>query len=107
MAKLITRCPSCGNEQLDVCRIECGNCSTTFEGSFTIPVLLKLSPDEMQFVKEFILCSGSLKAMSKIFNVSYPTMRIRLDQLISKLKELSHLNQGNSSKKIESGKSKK
>ncbi|HCT0451134.1 TPA: DUF2089 family protein, partial [Staphylococcus pseudintermedius] len=34
----------------------------------------------------FILNSGSLKKLSKEYEVSYPTIRSRLNQLISKIK---------------------
>ena len=33
-----------------------------------------------------ILASGSLKALAKQYQVSYPTLRIRLDRLINKIK---------------------
>lgn len=39
-------------------------------------------------VKNFLINSGSLKQMSKMYNVTYPTMRLRLDRLIQKI-ELS------------------
>ena len=33
-----------------------------------------------------MLSSGSLKQMSQLYQVSYPTMRIRLDRLIEKIR---------------------
>lgn len=41
------------------------------------------SAEDMEFVKRLILSSGSLKELSKIYGVSYPTIRLRLDRLIS------------------------
>ena len=44
-----------------------------------------LEEEDRKFIKRFILSSGSLKELSKIYNVSYPTLRIRLDRLIQKI----------------------
>ena len=89
MAKLITKCPSCGEKKLKVTRIECGQCSTKFEGEFEIPKLLQLEADDLEFIQTFVKCSGSLKEMSKIFDVSYPTMRNRLNAIIEQLEKLT------------------
>ena len=44
-----------------------------------------LSKEELHFVKRFVLASGSLKDLAKQYQVSYPTLRIRLDRLIAKI----------------------
>lgn len=36
--------------------------------------------------KKFILASGSLKEMARQYGVTYPTVRLRLDKLIQKIK---------------------
>ena len=38
------------------------------------------------FIKKFILSSGSLKEVASLYGVSYPTVRLRLDRLIQKIK---------------------
>ena len=48
--------------------------------------LLNLEEEEIKFIKEFILSSGSLKDIAMIYDVSYPTVRLRLDRLIDKVK---------------------
>lgn len=48
--------------------------------------VLKLDVEDLNFIRKFILSSGSLKEMSKEYQVSYPTMRTRLDRLIEKMK---------------------
>ena len=45
-----------------------------------------LEPEEQVFIKKFLLASGSLKQLAKKYEVSYPTVRIRLDRLIEKIK---------------------
>lgn len=44
-----------------------------------------LSDDERIFIKNFVLSSGSLKQMSALYEISYPTLRSRLDKLIEKI----------------------
>ena len=39
----------------------------------------------MTFIKNFILSSGSLKEIAREYDVSYPTVRLRLDKLIQKI----------------------
>lgn len=52
-----------------------------------VPVWIAgLEDDELQFVKRFVLASGSLKEMADIYGVTYPTVRSRLNGIISKVK---------------------
>ena len=45
-----------------------------------------LEPDDLNFVRRFVLSSGSLKEMAEEYGVSYPTIRQRLDGLIEKIR---------------------
>ena len=45
----------------------------------------RLSPEDRSFLKRFVLASGSLKAVAKLYSISYPTVRLRLDRLIQKI----------------------
>ena len=47
-----------------------------------------LEDEDLAFIKRFILFSGSLKDLADAYNVSYPTLRLRLDRLIEKVKIL-------------------
>jgi hypothetical protein len=47
-----------------------------------------LEEEDLGFVKRFILFSGSLKDLATAYNISYPTLRLRLDRLIEKIKIL-------------------
>ncbi|MDO5717737.1 MAG: DUF2089 family protein [Tissierellia bacterium] len=44
-----------------------------------------LEPEDAEFIRKFILVSGSLKEMAKEYEVTYPTVRLRLDRLIQKI----------------------
>jgi hypothetical protein len=90
MSKIITQCPSCSSLKLNVVKIECLDCSTKFEGHFAIPDILKLSPEDLQFIIDFVKCSGSLKEMAGKQNVSYPTLRNRLNSLIATIEHIEN-----------------
>jgi len=45
-----------------------------------------LEDEDIAFIRRFILASGSLKEMAEQYQVSYPTVRLRLDKLIQKIR---------------------
>ncbi len=45
-----------------------------------------LEEEDVSFIKKFILASGSLKEMAAQYGVTYPTVRLRLDRLIQKIR---------------------
>ena len=45
-----------------------------------------LEDQDLTFIKKFILASGSLKEVASVYGVSYPTVRLRLDRLIQKIR---------------------
>lgn len=55
------------------------------EGKFELPELLRLSREDLDFVLAFVRCSGSLKDLGKLRDESYPTVRNRLNEIISRL----------------------
>ena len=48
--------------------------------------LNNLDDEDLVFIKKFLLVSGSLKEIASIYGVTYPTVRLRLDRLIQKIK---------------------
>ena len=47
-----------------------------------------LSAEDVTFIKRFVLASGSLKEIAKVYGISYPTVRLRVDRLIAKIRVL-------------------
>lgn len=47
--------------------------------------ITELSEEDLNFIKRFVLSSGSLKEMAKIYGVTYPTVRSRLDRVIEQI----------------------
>ena len=45
-----------------------------------------LEDEDVVFIKKFILVSGSLKEIAGQYGVTYPTVRLRLDRLIQKIR---------------------
>jgi hypothetical protein len=45
-----------------------------------------LRDEDLAFVRAFVLASGSLKAVARQYGISYPTVRLRLDRLIEKIR---------------------
>ena len=45
-----------------------------------------LEDEDLVFIKKFVLASGSLKEMAGEYGVTYPTVRLRLDRLIQKIR---------------------
>ncbi|MGE4353779.1 MAG: DUF2089 family protein [Oscillospiraceae bacterium] len=48
--------------------------------------MMNLENEDMSFIRNFILASGSLKEIAAKYGVTYPTVRLRLDRLIQKIK---------------------
>jgi len=85
--KLPIICPSCSSD-LKVNSLHCDGCDTTITGQFKLPVLMRLDLKEQDFILDFIQCSGSLKIMASKLNLSYPSVRNMLDDLIGKIEDM-------------------
>ena len=44
--------------------------------------MAELEEEDVAFLKNFLLCSGSLKEIAGLYGVTYPTVRLRLDKII-------------------------
>lgn len=103
MNPLLTKCPVCGGD-LMVTRLHCPACETTIEGEFDpgavrgrlqeafSPEQLKpllpfsrLSAEQLQFVLTFVRCEGRFNRMEDEMDLSYPTLRNRLNEIIRAL----------------------
>jgi hypothetical protein len=52
----------------------------------TPPWITHLDETDLQFVRRMILASGSLKDLATEYEVSYPTIRQRLDRIIERIR---------------------
>lgn len=81
---LISDCPVCG-KQLKITKLECTHCHTVIENEFELSRFSKLNKDQLHFVETFLKCRGNIKEVEKELGVSYPTVRGKLDDIISSL----------------------
>ena len=81
MHPLPSQCPICGGEVV-VTRINCRNCNTRIEGRFTSRSFSQLTPKQMDFVETFVRLEGKITRMEKELNLSYPTIRKLLHDVI-------------------------
>jgi hypothetical protein len=56
-----------------------------FDSSKPAHILNSLPPEDLDFITELVLRSGSLKEVAESYGVSYPTIRLRLDRVIERL----------------------
>ena len=73
-------CPEC-SQPLKVARMGCPTCKVSVEGEFEVSALGKLSLEDQAFVIAFVRHHGSLKKMESLFNISYPTVKNRLNAI--------------------------
>jgi hypothetical protein len=55
------------------------------EGEFELPQLAQLSLEDQVFVTAFVRSHGSIKEMERIYGVSYPTIKSRLNRIGQRL----------------------
>jgi len=98
MYEVSGRCPVCGG-QMAITRLECGICHSALEGQFVAPGagraggehgsafgrLERLSPDQLEFVEIFLRSRGIIKNVEAILDISYPTVKARLNNIIESL----------------------
>jgi len=77
-------CPEC-KQAMTVSRMACPTCRVSLEGDFEVPPLGRLSPDDQAFVIAFVRHHGSIKKMEELFDISYPTVKNRLNAVAAAL----------------------
>jgi hypothetical protein len=75
-----------GGAPIIVERVKLADSGIAIEGEFALPPLAQLEADDQVFVMAFVGAHGSLKDMERLFGISYPTVKNRLDKLAGKLK---------------------
>ncbi len=66
-------------------RVRLANQDIFIEGSFELPQLARLSLEDQVFIAAFVRTHGSIKEMEKVFGVSYPTIKSRLNRVAQML----------------------
>jgi len=74
-------CPVCG-VGMNITRLHCPTCDVTVEGRFALGRLAALRPEQLEFVEVFLRCEGKIKRVEDELDLSYPTVRSRLTDVI-------------------------
>ena len=74
-----------GGKRFTIKQIHLSEEDITIEGEFQLPPFAELSMEDQLFVAAFIKTHGSIKQMESIFNISYPTVKNRLNSIARKL----------------------
>jgi len=85
MAELIARCPSC-HQPLQVTELTCEPCNLRLTGRFERGCrFCALGQDQRHLLDVFLSCRGVIRDMEKALDLSYPTVRSRVDALLTAL----------------------
>ena len=85
MDKIILNCPSC-DEGMIISELRCLKCDLKVKKDFTPCEFCQLSEDDYEFLKIFLRTQGRITDIEKIFGVSYPTIKIKIYNLLKNLK---------------------
>jgi hypothetical protein len=77
-------CPVCG-ETLALTRLSCQACGTELSGDFQACEFCALGDDDRQLLRVFLASRGNMKELQSFLKVSYPTARLRFDNLLARL----------------------
>jgi len=81
---VLATCPVC-KHNLNVVKLHCDHCETTIEGDFTLSKFNYLETEKLYFIEVFMKNRGNIKMIEKELNISYPTVKKMLDEVIVKL----------------------
>lgn len=78
------QCPSCG-QPMKIRQLHCEPCGLNLDGDFEVSALARLSLEEQLFLTAFLRQHGNIRRMERLFGISYPTVKNRLNALAAKL----------------------
>ena len=84
MAKMISKCPGC-NGTLHITTLRCPDCGMELKNDFEMSVFDTLSGEENAFLMAFLRHRGNLKNVQSELEISYPTAKKKLNELLVRL----------------------
>ena len=81
---IIGYCPIC-DKKLHVKTLKCESCGSEISGEFNLSKFDYLTKEQQEFALLFIRSQGNIKQIEKVMNISYPTVKKNLDDLIKAL----------------------
>lgn len=81
---LVGQCPICGGS-VEITEITCNSCKSSVKGHFKPCRFCALSQEHKEFADIFIKNRGNIKEIERELGISYPTVKGKLDSLITAL----------------------
>lgn len=81
MKKLISQCPCC-NETLKIATLQCPECGMELKNNFELSAFDRLSDEQYAFLIAFLQERGNLKNVQSELDISYPTAKKKLEDLL-------------------------
>ena len=69
------------NKEITIERVKIIESGITIDGNFELPPLARLSMEDQIFVAAFVKSHGSIKDMEELYDVSYPSIKNRLNRI--------------------------
>ncbi len=86
MYSVPARCPVCGGN-LQIREVVCEKCGVQMRGEFSASTCryCGLDAEQQQFLEVFLRCRGVYNCVERELNISYPTVKARLEALLQAL----------------------
>ncbi len=84
MRKVLEGCPTCGGE-LTITGLHCRSCHTRIESEYSTCRFCRLPQESLDFIEVFVKNRGNIREMERELEISYPTVRSRLNAVIKEL----------------------
>ena len=84
MKRLISKCPVC-NGMLKVTTLQCPDCGLELKNTFNLSIFDMLDNDQWEFLITFLKDRGNLKEVQSDMQMSYLTVKKKLDELLTAL----------------------
>ncbi len=84
MQSLPNKCLLCGGA-LEVTEASCLDCEVQMRGHFALAPYRNLDAEQLRFMETFLRCRGVIRDVEAALGISYPTVRGRLDALLTAL----------------------
>ena len=81
MSKLISKCPCCSGT-LNIASLQCPDCGVELRNTFELSPFDQLDHENMRFLLSFLTHRGNLKNLQEEMDISYPTAKKRLEELL-------------------------
>lgn len=84
MPKRIIQCPICA-EKMVISELRCPKCDARVKKDIVLCPFCQLSEDDYDFLQVFLRTQGKITDIEKALNISYPTIKTKIEHLLKTL----------------------